>query len=276
MFWGVIISIPFLIISNVLTIEEKQRALRVDVLHIIALGLLTIMLVYFLTLHKKWMMTTIYFILMLIIIALFPLVNNVDLSHLPIFVAPYLNDFETKSMFPLTPWLAYIFAGALLGLWLNYEVRKENFDKIIGYKLALVGSCFLLLSKFGDSFEVAYYGKSYFWHDSPNLIYHRIGIVISAGSLMSFIGLIIKDLPKFMTQMTRNTLWLYIGHLIVIYQIVKPIIGYKTRFNVPLTMVCIVVMFILMYFQTRIILYIQKKGGYMATLKLLYKKEKLS
>jgi len=139
--------------------------------------------------------------------------------------------------------------------------------------LALVGTCFLLLSKFGDSFEVAYYGKSYFWHDSPNLIYHRIGIVISVGSVMSFLGLIIKDLPKFMTQMTRNTLWLYIGHLIVIYQIVKPIIGYKTRFNVPLTMVCIVVMFILMYFQTRIILYIQKKGGYMATLKLLYKKK---
>jgi hypothetical protein len=73
--------------------------------------------------------------------------------------------------------------------------------------------------------------------------------------------------------MTRNTLWLYIGHLIVIYQIVKPIIGYKTRFNVPLTMVCIVIMFILMYFQTRIILYIQKKGGYLSTLKLLYSKK---
>jgi uncharacterized membrane protein len=269
-FWGVIISVPFLIISNVLTIEEKQRALRVDVLHIIALGLLTIMLVYFLTLHKKWMMTIIYFILMLIIIALFPLVNNVDLSHLPIFVAPYLNDFETKSMFPLTPWLAYIFAGALLGLWLNYEVRKDNFDKIIGYKLGLVGVCFLLLSKFGDSFEVAYYGKSYFWHDSPNLIYHRIGIVISVGSVMSFLGLFIKDLPKFMTQMTRNTLWLYIGHLIIIYQFVKPIIGYRTRFDLPATIICIVVMFILMYFQTRIILYIQKKGGYIATFKLIY------
>jgi hypothetical protein len=120
---------------------------------------------------------------------------------------------------------------------------------------------------------VAYYGKSYFWHDSPNLIYHRIGIVISVGSVLSFLGLFIKDLPKFMTQMTRNTLWLYIGHLIIIYQFVKPIIGYRTRFDLPATIICIVVMFILMYFQTRIILYIQKNGGYKATIKLIYNKK---
>ena len=272
-FWGVIISIPFLIISNVLTIEEKQRALRVDVLHIIALGLLTIMFVYFISAHKKWIMTAIFFILMLIIISMFPLVNNVDMSHLPIFVAPYLNDFETKSMFPLTPWLAYIFAGALLGLWLNHEIKQEHFEKRIGYKLALIGIGFLLLSYFGDIFERFYHGKSYYWHDSPNLIYHRIGVVMSVGAVMAFLSLVVKDLPKFMKQMSRNTLWLYVGHLIIIYQFVKPLIGYQTRFNVPITLICIITMFILMYLQTRIILYIQKNNGYIETIKLLIHKK---
>ena len=273
-FWGVIISIPFLIISNVLTLEEKQRALRVDVLHIIALGLLTIMFVYFISYHKKWIMTSIYFILMLVIISSFPLLNNVDLSHLPIFVAPYLNDFETKSMFPLTPWLAYIFAGALLGLWLNYEIKKANFEKIIGIKLAFIGLGFIFLSEIGNHFEMFYYGKSYFWHDSPNLIYHRIGIVVSVGAIMAFLSLIIHDLPKFMKQMSRNTLWLYVGHLIIIYQFVKPIIGYKTRFNVPITLLCILLMFILMYLQTRIILFVQKNNGYRQTMVNLLNKKK--
>lgn len=273
-FWGVIISIPFLIISNVLTLEEKQRALRVDVLHIIALGLLTIMFVYFISYHKKWIMTSIYFILMLVIISSFPLLNNVDLSHLPIFVAPYLNDFETKSMFPLTPWLAYIFAGALLGLWLNYEIKKANFEKIIGIKLAFIGLGFIFLSEIGNHFEMFYYGKSYFWHDSPNLIYHRIGIVVSVGAIMAFLSLIIHDLPKFMKQMSRNTLWLYVGHLIIIYQFVKPIIGYKTRFNVPITLLCILLMFILMYLQTRIILFVQKNNGYRQTIVNLLNKKK--
>jgi uncharacterized membrane protein len=273
-FWGLIISIPFLIISNVLSKEELQRALRVDVLHIIAMGLLTIMLVYFVSKQKRILMASIYFILMLIIISMFPLINNVDLSHLPIFVAPYLNDYDTKSMFPVTPWLAYIFAGALLGLWLNYEIKKDDFEKKIGFKLIAIGASFLLLSTIGDQFERNYYGRSYFWHDSPNLIYHRIGVVLSVGAAMAFLSLYVRDLPKFMKQMSRNTLWLYVGHLIIIYQIVKPIIGYNTRFNVPITMLCIILMFILMYLQTRIIVYVQNNNGYIETFKKLKRKKK--
>jgi hypothetical protein len=76
--------------------------------------------------------------------------------------------------------------------------------------------------------------------------------------------------------MSRNTLWLYVGHLIIIYQLVKPIIGYQTRFNVPVTLLCIVLMFILMYLQTRIIIFIQGKGGYIAFLKSIRKKKELA
>lgn len=273
-FYGVIISIPFLIISNLLTIEEKQRALRVDVLHIIAIGLLTVMLVYFLARHIRWVMALIFFLLLILIVSLYPMLHNVDLQELPIFVAPYLNDFGTRSQFPLTPWLAYIFAGALMGIWLSIEIRKENFERSIGFKLAAIGIGFLLLSKLGDSFEVYLYGKSYFWHDSPNLIYHRFGVVMCVGAFMAFISPLVKDLPKFMKQMSRNTLWLYVGHLIIIYQIVKPIIGYQTRFSVPIVLVCIVTMFLLMYLQTRIIVYVQEKGGYIAMVKSWFTKRK--
>jgi hypothetical protein len=77
-----------------------------------------------------------------------------------------------------------------------------------------------------------------------------------------------------MKQMSRNTLWLYVGHLIVIYQIVKPIIGYHTRFDVSITILCIVCMFILMYLQTRIIIYIQNNNGYLETLKKVLSKKK--
>lgn len=271
-FYGVLISIPFLIISNLLTIEEKQRALRVDVLHIIAIGLLMVMFVYFISRHVRWVMALLFFVLIIVIVSSFPLLHNVDLSELPIFVAPYLNDFGTKSMFPLTPWLAYIFAGGLMGIWLSVEVKKENFEKIIGFKLAALGLGFLMLSRIGNAFEIYLYGKSYFWHDSPNLIYHRFGVVLCVGSFMAFLSLVVKDLPKFMKQMSRNTLWLYVGHLVIIYQIVKPIIGYNTRFSLPITLVCIVTMFILMYLQTQIIIYIQGKGGYIAWAKSLFKK----
>ena len=70
-----------------------------------------------------------------------------------------------------------------------------------------------------------------------------------------------------MKQMSRNTLWLYVGHLIIIYQIVKPIIGYRTRFSVPVVILLVIGMFFLMYLQTQIIIYVQKKGGYVAMVK---------
>lgn len=272
-FYGVLISIPFLIISNLLTIEEKQRALRVDVLHIIAIGLLTVMFVYFIARHVRWVMALLFFVLIIVIVSSFPLLHNVDLSELPIFVAPYLNDFGTKSMFPLTPWLAYIFAGGLMGIWLSSEVKKDRFEKIIGFKLAALGIGFLMLSRIGNAFEIYLYGKSYFWHDSPNLIYHRFGVVLCVGAFMAFLSLVVRDLPKFMKQMSRNTLWLYVGHLVIIYQIVKPIIGYNTRFSLPITLVCIVTMFILMYLQTRVIIFIQGRGGYIAWVKSLFQKK---
>ncbi len=271
-FYAVIISIPFLIISNLLNVEEKQRALRVDVLHIIAIGLLIIMIVYSMAKHKKWIFGFLNFILLIAIISLFPLLHNVDYSHFPIFVAPYLNDFGTKSMFPLVPWLAYIFAGALLGLWLSGEVKKPKFDLMIGFKLVAIGIAFLLISKIGNAFEVYLYGKSYFWHDSPNLIYHRFGVVMCVGAFMAFLSLYFRDMPKFMKQMSRNTLWLYVGHLIIIYQIVKPIIGYRTRFSVPIVLLMVVGMFILMYLQTQVIVYVQKKGGYVAMVKSWFEK----
>ncbi len=271
-FYAVLISIPFLIISNLLTIEEKQRALRVDVLHIIAIGLLTIMLLYSISKHSRWLFGVLNFVFLILIISLFPILHNVDYSQLPIFVAPYLNDFGTKSMFPLTPWLAYIFAGALLGLWLSSEVKKPKFDLLIGFKLAAIGIGFLLISRLGNAFEIYLYGKSYFWHDSPNLIYHRFGVVMCVGSFMAFLSLYVKDMPKFMKQMSRNTLWLYVGHLIIIYQIVKPIIGYRTRFSVPIVILFVIGMFILMYLQTQVIIYVQKKGGYIAMVKSWFQK----
>ncbi|MFN5416241.1 MAG: heparan-alpha-glucosaminide N-acetyltransferase domain-containing protein [Flavobacteriia bacterium] len=275
-FYGFLISIPYLIISNLLTLEEKQRALRVDVLQIIAVGLLSIMFIYFISRHKKWLIASFAFIIILVTVSAYPLIHNIDLSNLPIFMAPYLNNFDTKSMFPLTPWISYIFAGCLMGVWLSHEVKNVKFEKLIGFKLAALGLGFYFLSELGDKFERFYYGRSYFWHDSPNLIYHRVGVVLCVGAIMAFLSLLIKDLPKFMKQMSRNTLWLYVGHLILIYQVVKPIIGGQTRFSVPMTMVCVALMFVLMYFQTQIIIFIQKKGGYIPFLKGLFIRKKIA
>ncbi len=271
-FYSLLISIPYLVISSLLSIDEKTKALRSDVLHIIGIGLLIVMLIYYIS-NKYFrnktriIMGISYFTLMLVFLGLYPLLNKVDFSNLPLFISAYLNNYGTKSMFTLSPWLAYIFAGGIMGVWLSREVENNFTEFKAGIKLLVVGLILITLSNLGEAFEVYYYGRSYYWYDSPNLVYHRMGVVVLVGSFMSFLSMYIKDLPVFLKQMSQNTLWLYVGHLVIIYQIVKPIIGYRTRFSIPIVLGCVVTMYLLMYLQTRIIIFIKKNGGYTALFK---------
>jgi uncharacterized membrane protein len=329
--WGVIISIPFLIISNELTKEEIQKALRVDVLHLIAVGLLLIMLVHsFFGVSKKAkiiffvsiivmismlyginhetlkeskidiicqfslvilsILTVInslsitktlaqgmtYLMLAFFIVGLFPMVNNIKFGNIPIMIQPYLNNFESVSQFPITPWVGYIMLGAVMGTWLTYEIKKDNFEKNIAWKLALIGCFMLSLSYFGELAEISKYGRSYFWHDSPNLIFHRAGVVVSVGAVLGMLSIFIKRIPMFLSQMTANTLWLYVGHLVIIYQFSKPIMNglqVPTRFGLFGTILCVVLMFVLMYLQTQIIVMQKKRGGYVAWAKSVFSKK---
>src|SRR5690606_26932722 len=154
-----LISIPYLVISSLLTLEEKTQALRSDVLHIIGVGLLAVMLVYYLATrfspkNKKKIMGVTYFSFLLVAVGLYPLLNKVDFSNLPLFISAYLNNYGTKSMFTLAAWLAYIFAGGLMGIWLDYEVKKGFTEFKIGVKLLLAGFTLTTLAELGNRFEI--------------------------------------------------------------------------------------------------------------------------
>jgi len=273
-FYSLLISIPFLIISSLLSVQEKIQALRVDVLQTIGAGLLFVVLFYVIAKRNHLLMGIMHFIMMILCIGIYPLINNVDLFNLPLFVSPYLNNFDNQAMFPLIPWLAYIFAGAILGIFIANEVKKPNFEKMIGHQLAFAGLGIIGLSLLGIAFEEFAYGRTYFWTDSPNLVYHRIGIVLCVGSAMAYLARLTNGLPKFLRQMSRNTLWLYVGHLIIIYKIVKPIIGYQKRFGPVTVLIFVATMYVLMYLQTQIIVYKNKKGSYGAVLRSLVGLEK--
>lgn len=273
-FYGFLVSIPFLIISSLLSLNEKIQALRVDVLHVIGFGLLTLVVVYVIFKTNRKLMSVVLFVLMLFFIAIYPLLNNVDLQFMPTYLSAYLNNFNTKSMFTITPWTAYILAGSIMGVWLSYEVKKEHFEKVIGFKLLAIGLLIIFLSEMGVYFETVYYGKSYYWYDSPNLVYHRIGVVVCVGAFMAFLSNYMQHLPKFLKQMSRNTLWLYVGHLIIIYQIVKPAIGYQTSFGIGYVIFFIILMYALMYLQTQIIVKVKENGGYGTVIRKLFTKTK--
>lgn len=199
-------------------------------------------------------------------------------SLFPNFFTMWINSEKTyagkSSPFPIFPWLSYMLFGGFFGSWLALMNLKGRLLNWIDLKLFILAAILLTWSEIGDVLEIQKYGQSNFWGHiegmgaSPNLVLHRIGIVIMVGAVFAWIARFIKKLPPIMNQMSRNTLWLYVGHLVILYWI-RPSI-YKDRLGVVGTLVCVVVMFALMIAQTKIIEAKSKQGSWKAYLNSLY------
>lgn len=173
----------------------------------------------------------------------------------------WMNSVKTKaqksSPFPVFPWLSYILFGAFFGALLAWMKDKGSLSRLLEIKLLLLGGALIALSEIGDVVEIQRYGMSNFWGHiegmgaSANLIFHRIGVVILVGAVCAFLSRFITRLPNLMNQMSRNTLWLYVGHLIILYWI-RPAISLQ-RFGVAMTLVFVVLMYATMISQTLII-----------------------
>lgn len=208
----------------------------------------------------------------------FPYNYEIGIRPLPTLFTFWLNSVETKSLkassFPIFPWLSYILFGAFFGSLLAWMKDRGTLFKYIEFKLFVIGGLLIALSIIGDNIETDRYGQSNFWGNvegmgaSVNLIFHRIGVVMLVGAFCAFLSRFIKRLPNLMNQMSRNTLWLYVGHLIVLYWI-APLLFDKygipiedRRFDVKTTLVLVIMMYALMIIQTLIIERKNKLGSW--------------
>ena len=196
--------------------EQWQTFFAVDVLQLIGFGILFLMLSIMFA--GKFKINT-YFILIFISL-LFVGLNSVFASihwknFLPLPIAGYFSR-ETGSNFPLFPWVAYVIAGGVLG---NYLAQNPMVFKTAKFSrdLAIWGIALVLLSLAGNFLEVLITGQSYFWSVSPNLFFLRTGVVLLLNSLISLISLKVETIPRIIILVGRNTLLIYIVHLIILY-----------------------------------------------------------
>jgi uncharacterized membrane protein len=134
---------------------------------------------------------------------------------MPVYIAGYFYQ-GTGSLFPLFPWAGYLFAGAALGSYLaKYPLIFKT--KKFSYNLMKLGLLLILLSLIGNLIELAIYKSSTFWTTSPCLILFRIGIVLLLNSFVSFLAMKLENIPVILIHIGRNTLPIYVVHLIILY-----------------------------------------------------------
>uniref|UniRef100_A0A7V3E761 DUF1624 domain-containing protein n=1 Tax=Ignavibacterium album TaxID=591197 RepID=A0A7V3E761_9BACT len=198
------------------TKQQLDTFFAVDVLQLIGFGLLFLMISAYIS-EKLKLGDTITFLLMgLVFIIPSPFFEKIDwLKYLP---APIANYFYAGngSLFPLFPWAGYVVLGGILGSYLarNPLVFKTNKFSI---RLLIIGSLLVLLSAIYISFHLGESISDYSDSYTYDTIIFRIGFVLILTGIVSYISQSINSIPRIIILIGRNTLLIYVVHLMIIY-----------------------------------------------------------
>jgi fucose 4-O-acetylase-like acetyltransferase len=110
-----------------------------------------------------------------------------------------------------------LLCGAILGSYLARNpliFRTSQFS----LKLAVWGALLIFLFAVIKSVENNTVNETHkYWAESIGLISLRVGFVLLLNSIVSFISLKMISIPKMFVLIGRNTLLIYIAHLIILY-----------------------------------------------------------
>ena len=193
-----------------------QIFFTVDVLHLIGCSLLLVLLILFVTEKLKLNFTVTFIASAALIFLASPFMENINwISYLPAPVAAYLYS-GSGSLFPIFPWAGYVVSGAVLGSYLaqNSMVFKTLRFSIL---LAVFGVTFILTSLLSEIVLQNLQTVVSNPQTSPNIIFLRMGFVLVLTAVVSYISLSVERIPQLIILVGRNTLLIYVVHLIILY-----------------------------------------------------------
>jgi uncharacterized membrane protein len=240
---------PTLVIFSDVSELSWKTFFAVDVLHLIGFGILFLMICAFIAEKTKIPDYIVFSIAGLSFFLLYPLfskINWVDFLH-P-FLAGYFYS-DTGSSFPLFPWAGYVVCGGVLG---SYLAKNPLVFKTMSFSmfLGIAGLVFILISYIMNLLQAKYFGTEYFiWFSGFGLVALRLGFVLIMNSIVSYISIRINSIPRLIILIGRNTLLIYVVHLIILYGSAWSrglSYFFDKSFNVTLTIVTALLMIMLM------------------------------
>jgi len=198
------------------TPDKWQLFISVDVLQLIGVSLLILLMILFTTEKLKLNYTATFIIISTFVFIASPFIEAINWNS--IFPAPIASYFYsgTGSLFPLFPWSGYVIAGGVLGSYLAQNpllFKTSRFSKL----LAIFGGAFTLVAIFSEIIIKALEVQIIDPQTEPNTIFYRIGFVLLLTALVSYISLRVDRIPQIIILAGRNTLLIYVVHLVILY-----------------------------------------------------------
>jgi uncharacterized membrane protein len=223
------------------TDEQMKTFASVDALHIIGIGLILLSLIVLISKKYKLNLIFVFSLLLTLSVLMKFLLNDSSLIlSLPLFLKAYFTK-STGSIFPLFPWLGYIFLGGLFGYLMKKKILSKTeklFILSLSFLIFIVGLFNNLTSADWLVVEAA-------------SIFVRMSGVILLFILIDIFTHKINRLPDVMLLLGRNSLLIYVVHLVLLYG--SPIsLGFyqivPERFSLLLTLLFVLIMEALMIF----------------------------
>lgn len=226
--WGYMLHVPFYSLERTLrgTEQELLPWLQTDVLQTIVYASL-IALACFLIIRDLRKTTIVYGVLAIIIMTGTVFVWDSDPAawlpgSLAIMILP-----APASLFPLLPWMCYLFAGAFItGVFMRSEQKTRLAWRMIWLSIAVSVLIFLLkLLPFNSPWTNSW------WSTSPGLHLFRISGVVLVMCVLYLVEQRLRN-SRFGIELQiigNESLFLYISHLLIVYGsaaiIIKTITG---------------------------------------------------
>lgn len=188
----------------------------VDALHLIGFGMLSIIAITFLSKRLHLSINLLFIIIIMFLLLVSPIVNKVEWNN---FLPQYLSSYLTRSygsLFPLFPWLVYVLAGGLLGNYL-YKNHGVYYKKRFLFILSAIGISFIFTSFIFFRIEAAVHEEMKYWFFSNGMILLRVGYVILLNGIIAFIVRKFNSIPEIIKETGKNTLMLYVIHVVILY-----------------------------------------------------------
>ncbi len=214
---GYALHLPFFSFPKLLEISWGEWSVfwKIDVLHTIAVSLLTMLaLVILMRTHKKYFLSIVLMAMVMIFAS--PLMYDRNIDHLfPEPIANYLTAAH-RSQFPLFPWMGFVLCGGItaqLVVWLKDTIEEQKIFRWI----FSAGIILILISVGVELLPFHLYPAHDFWRSSPGFFFIRMGIVLIILSTLWFWERTAQSKASLVSVVGSESLTAYAGHLLVIY-----------------------------------------------------------
>ena len=199
------------------THEQWQIFMAVDVLQSIGMGIFFLIICAYVAEKFNLSDYVVFSIGAVIFFLLHPVFATINWTNiLPVPIAGYFYQ-GTGSNFPLFPWVGYVISGGVLG---SYLAKNPTVFKSVKFstRILIAGGILFGLALIINTLLQNFSGAGFkAWADGPLLSMTRLGFVLMLNAVVSFISLKVDTIPRFLILIGRNTLLIYIVHLMILY-----------------------------------------------------------